>query len=121
MSSKDKLQALFDQWDTLNNEVGQALQGLDFTTIKEIRKKQKKVEDAIYEILKQNAPANLKPLLPETPGEMEMGFEKKEQKFYFLMEDPEYADVEDIHVLAITIDSENNIDTIKDFDTDRIM
>lgn len=120
MSSKN-LKTLFDQWDTLNNKVGDALQGLDFSTIKEIRKEQKAVEDSIYEILKENAPINLAESLPENPGEMEMGFEKKEQKFYFLMEDPEYADAEDIHVLAITIDSDNNIETIKDFDTDRIM
>ncbi|MBD3215483.1 MAG: hypothetical protein GF311_22930, partial [Candidatus Lokiarchaeota archaeon] len=68
MSSKKDLRTLFDQWDTLNNEVGQALQGLDFTTIKEIRKGQKKIEDSIYEILKEKAPLDLKKILPEAPG-----------------------------------------------------
>ncbi|TXT62622.1 MAG: hypothetical protein BAJALOKI3v1_530001 [Promethearchaeota archaeon] len=71
--------------------------------------------------MKQKAPPDLKKILPQTPGEMEMGYEKKEQKFYFLMEDPEFADVEEIHILAITIDADINIEMIKDFDTDKIM
>ncbi|TFF94188.1 MAG: hypothetical protein EU543_01910 [Promethearchaeota archaeon] len=121
MSSEENLKRLFQEWDNLNNEVGGALQSLDFTTIKDIRKKQKAVEDSIYKILKKNAPDDLETILPETCGEMEMGYEQKGKKFYFLMEDPEYADEEDLHILAITIDSNNNIETIKNFKTDNII
>jgi hypothetical protein len=69
-----------------------------------------------------NAPADLKKFLPETCGEMEIGFEIEKQKFYFLMEDPEEdsEDDEEMIVLAITIDKNGKIDTIKNFEREEI-
>ena len=116
MSSKD-LEDLFDKWFELNEQIGESFGELDFQTIKEYRKDQRKVEDIIYQILLNKAPENLKRFLPDTCGEMEIGFEVENQKFYFLMEDPEEEseEEEEMKVLAITIDRFGNIETIKNF------
>jgi hypothetical protein len=87
----------------------------DFSKIKEIRIDQSKVENSIYEILKTNASEDILKILPEGCGELEMGFNTKEEIFYFVMLDPEFEDEEETVLLAIAIDATNKVSLIKDF------
>ncbi|TXT61738.1 MAG: hypothetical protein BAJALOKI2v1_10008 [Promethearchaeota archaeon] len=116
MAIPDNLPDLFQGWINLNKMVGSSFQTLDFSEIRKYRNQQREIEDKIYEILRNNAPAEIKDILPEECGQMEMGYEKTSGKFYYLMEDPETQESEDeLKILAITIDKDMNINTIKDF------
>ncbi|MBY9005188.1 MAG: hypothetical protein KGD63_00335 [Candidatus Lokiarchaeota archaeon] len=115
MSKIRKLKELFNQWNELNNQVGDSFQEFDFPTLREFREKQRNIEDSIFKILVETAPQELKKILPKNCGEMELGYNSEKNKFYFLMEDPEHKDEEELSILAITIDSDNNIETIKNF------
>jgi len=118
MASKPNIKDLFNDWNELNLKTQQSLGQFDFATIKEIRAKQKIAEDSIYEILKENAGEDISKILPEDCGEMEVGYEMDDNRFYFVMFDPEYEDEEDAKLLAITIDLNNSVKQIKDFKMD---
>lgn len=110
------LSELFKEWNELNNKAGASMGQFDFSTIKEIRKEQSKLENSIFEVLKKHAPDEILKILPEECGEMEMGYETKGNIFYFVMLDPEFIEDEEIKLLAITIDLKNKVDLIKDFE-----
>jgi hypothetical protein len=109
------LKELFNEWEKKNNAVGERFQEFDISSLREIRMEQRKIEDQIYNILLKSAPPDILKILPEDCGSMELGFEKSEQKFYFLMEDPDQNDEETLKILAITIDQKRNVESIKDF------
>lgn len=109
------LKKLFNEWEEKNNAVGERFQEFDISSLKEIRIEQRKIEDQIYKILLKSAPPEIRKILPEDCGSMELGFEKREQKFYFLMEDPDQNNEEKLRILAITIDVSGTIESIKDF------
>jgi len=116
MTSQASLDKLFQEWNELNLKAQASLAEFDFAKIKEIRAKQKQAEDSIYDILKENAPENVTKILPEDCGEMEVGYELEEKKFYFVMFDPEEDENEEEPTLiAITINIDKNVDMIKDF------
>jgi hypothetical protein len=115
MTSKPNLETLFQEWNELNTNAQKFLGEFDFVKIKEIRAKQKVAEDSIYEILKENAPDDIKKILPDDCGEMEVGYESEENRFYFVMFDPEYEDEEEAKLIAITIDINKKVELIKDF------
>ncbi len=115
MSINRDIKELFKDWNDLNNQVGQSFQEFDFSTLREFRDKQREIEDSIYLILLNSAPPELKKILPDECGSMEIGFDTKKSIFYFLMEDPETIENEELQILAITIDSDKNIEVIKDF------
>ena len=110
------LSELFKEWNELNNKAGASMGQFDFSTIKEIRKEQNKLEDKIYSEVKKNAPDEILKILPEECGEMEMGYEVKENIFYFVMLDPEFIESEETILLAITINLKNKVDLIKNFE-----
>ena len=116
MASKPDLNTIFQEWNELNIKTQESLGQFDFSKIKEIRKKQKEIEDSIFEILKSNAPDNIKALLPDDCGEMEVGFENEEKTFYFVMFDPESNDDEETALIAITINTKKDVKMIKDFE-----
>jgi len=115
MTSKPNLENLFQEWNELNIDTQKSLGEFDFAKIKEIRAKQKQSEDSIYEILKDNAPDDIKKILPDDCGEMEVGYEVEEKRFYFVMFDPEDEDEEEPKLIAITIDVNKKVILIKDF------
>jgi hypothetical protein len=118
MSDVVEIEDYFTSWNELNDKVAASFGNFDFNNIKEIRKQQKKIEDAIYSIVLKNANDKLKAILPEDCGEMEVGYEAEEKRFYFLMFDPDQEiDDEDapIKITAIVIDSKEEIEVIKDF------
>ncbi|MFX1426327.1 MAG: hypothetical protein ACFFBE_07730 [Promethearchaeota archaeon] len=115
MTSKPNLGNLFKEWNELNTNAQKFLGEFDFAKIKEIRAKQKKSEDSIYEILKKNASDDIKKILPDDCGEMEVGYESEEKRFYFVMFDPEFEDEEEPKLTAITIDLNEKVSIIKDF------
>jgi hypothetical protein len=110
------LSELFKEWNELNNKAGASMGQFDFSTIKEIRKEQSKLENLIFEILKKHASDEILKILPEECGEMEMGYEVNGSIFYFVMLDPEFIDDEETKLLAITINLKNKVDLIKDFE-----
>ena len=110
------LSELFKEWNELNNKSGASMGQFDFSTIKEIRKEQNKLEDKIYSEVKKNAPDEILKILPEECGEMEMGYDTKGNIFYFVMLDPEFIESEETILLAITIDQKNKVDLIKNFE-----
>jgi len=115
MASEPSLEGMFQEWNDLNKKAQESLGQFDFSKIKEIRKKQEKLEDSIFNILKDNAPDNIKKILPEV-GEMEVGFESEGNIFYFVMYDPEDEDDENPKLIAITLDANKKVDMIKDFE-----
>ncbi|MBY8978795.1 MAG: hypothetical protein KGD72_00260 [Candidatus Lokiarchaeota archaeon] len=110
-----KLNDLFQEWNELNIKAGESMGQFDFTKIKEIRESQSKVENSIYEVLKNNASDDLLKILPEECGELEMGYNTKDKIFYFVMLDPEFEDEEETILLAVTIDLNNKVGLLKDF------
>ena len=110
------MKEMFLEWNDLNSEAQESMGKFDFANIKKIREGQKKIEDTIYEILKENAPANIKEIIPEDCGEMEVGYDTEGNKFYFVMMDPETEEEEEIKLIAITIDVEKVISMIEDFE-----
>ena len=115
MSSELNLNKMFLEWNELNTKAQESMGQFDFSKIKEIRKNQNKLEDAIYEILKKNAPDDINEMLPENCGEMEVGYDIEGNTFYFVMMDPQYEDEEEIKLIAITIDKDEKVSMIKDF------
>jgi len=109
------LSELFQEWNELNVKAGESMGQFDFSKIKEIRKDQSKVENSIYEILRNHASVEILKILPEGCGELEMGYNTKEKIFYFVMLDPEFEDEEETILLAVAIDVTNNVSVIKDF------
>ena len=118
MSSQPNLQEMFQEWNDLNIKTQESMGQFDFSNIKIIRESQKKIEDAIYEILKEKAPENIKVMIPEDCGEMEVGYDTEASKFYFVMMDPETIEEEEIKLIAITIDVDKAISMIEDFKID---
>ena len=116
MASKPNMKDLFDDWNELNLKAQEFLGQFDFTNIKEVRAKQSMAEDSIYKILKENAGEDLIKILPEDCGEMEVGYEMEENRFYFVMFDPRDEDEEDPKLLAITIDLNKDVELIEDFE-----
>jgi hypothetical protein len=116
MASKPNLRDMFEEWNTLNSNAQESMGNFDFETIKKIRESQKNLEDAIFEILKQNAPENIKEILPEDCGEMEVGYDTEGKTFYFVMVDEENSTDEEVKLNAITIDTEKNVELIEDFE-----
>ena len=115
MASKPTLKDMFLEWNELNTKAQELMGQFDFANIKKIREGQKKIEDSIYEILKENAPADIKEILPEDCGEMEVGYDTEGNTFYFVMIDPDSPD-DDIKLNAITIDLNKKISVIEDFE-----
>lgn len=115
MTSKPNLENLFQEWNELNTDTQKFLGEFDFVKIKEIRAKQKQSEDSIFEILKDNAPDDIKKILPDDCGEMEVGYESEGKRFYFVTFDPEDEDEDEPKIIAITIDVNKNVSLIKDF------
>ncbi|MHA1283882.1 MAG: hypothetical protein ACTSQP_15405 [Promethearchaeota archaeon] len=116
MASELEFKELFAKWNQLNEFARNSMNNFDFSELKKIRLQQSDLEDKIYEILLNNAPENIKSLLPENCGQMEIGCELSQEKFYFVMEDPENnADEEKIKLIAITIDANKNINIEKNF------
>jgi len=109
------LSELFQEWNELNIKAGESMGQFDFSKIKEIRKDQSKVENSIYETLKNHASEDVLKILPEECGELEMGYNTKDQIFYFVMLDPEFEDEEETILLAVAIDVKNKVSVIKDF------
>lgn len=116
MDSTGNLNKYFQEWEELNSKVQESFGQFDFSKIKEIRGKQNKIEDDIYEILKENAPENIKLTLPDDCGDLEVGYETKGKVFYFVMEDSENSTDEQLILKAITIDINKNISVIEDFE-----
>ena len=109
------LSELFQEWNELNMKAGESMGQFDFSKIKEIRKNQSKIENSIYEILRNHASEDILKILPEECGELEMGYNSKDKIFYFVMIDPEFEDEEEIKLLAVAIDVTNKVNVIKDF------
>ncbi|MFX1377363.1 MAG: hypothetical protein ACFFA0_16305 [Promethearchaeota archaeon] len=118
MTSKPNLENLFQEWNELNINAQKFLGEFNFAKIKEIRAKQKQAEDSIFEILKNNTPDDIKKILPDDCGEMEVGYEIEENRFYFVMIDPEDENEEEPKLIAVTIDINEKVDLIKDFKMD---
>jgi hypothetical protein len=115
MASKSNLKEMFHEWNELNNKAQESMGNFDFANIKKIRADQKKIEDAIFEILKKNAPKDIKEILPEDCGDMEVGYDTEGETFYFVMVDEEDSTDEEIELNAITIDANKKISLIEDF------
>ena len=113
---EQNLKEMFHEWNDLNLKAQESMGNFDFEKIKKIRQGQKKIEDAIFEILKENAPENIKEILPEDCGEMEVGYDTEGKTFYFVMIDEEDSTEEDVKLNAITIDSNKKIELIEDFE-----
>ncbi len=114
MSSETNIEILFQKWNELNSQAGASLGSFDFDSIKKIRNEQRDLEDKIYIFLQENAPADLKKILPEDCGEFEVGYNVTDKIFYFLMYDPDEED----EIMAITIDSKQKVGKIKNFKMD---
>jgi len=115
MSERNDLEELFKEWNDLNQKVQGSFSKFDFSEVKEIRKKQKKIEDAIYENLKKNAPEACMDILPAEAGQMEVGYDTEGKIFYYVMIDPQSEEKDEIKLLAFTIDISKNVNMIEDF------
>ena len=114
MSKINELDKLFEEWNGLNLKVQGSFSDFDFSKIKEIRIKQKKIEDLIFQILIENAPESYQTLLPEDAGQMEVGYDIEGKTFYFVMIDPKTQD-DSIKLIAFTIDTSKNVNLVEDF------
>jgi len=111
---RENLDDLFQNWNNLNKQVEESFGQFEFSAIKEIREKQRKIEDSVYAILLENASEDLKNLLPTDCGSLEIGYDTENKIFYFVMLDPNYES-EETKLLAITIDSNKKVSLIEDF------
>ncbi|MFW9937921.1 MAG: hypothetical protein ACFFD5_09745 [Candidatus Thorarchaeota archaeon] len=109
------LKDLFQKWNDLNTKAQASFGNFDFSKIKEIRTKQKKIEDSIYEILKNNASDQILNMLPDDCGQMEVGYDTEESVFYFVMFDPEFEEEDETKLIALTLDLNKNVSIKKDF------
>ena len=112
---EEDIKELFQNWNNLNKQAEESFGQFEFSSIKEIRKKQRKIEDSVYVILLENASEDLKNLLPTDCGSLEIGFDTENKIFYFVMLDPNYEESDEIKLLAITIDSNKKVSLIEDF------
>jgi len=115
MASKPNIKDLFNDWNELNLKVQESLGQFDMANVKEIRAKQTAIEDSIFEILKENAGEEVLKILPDGCGEMEVGYEMEENRFYFVMFDPKHEEDDEPILIAITIDLNKNVTIIEDF------
>jgi len=109
------LAELFQEWEDLNTQVAQKFGEFNFDSIKEIRKKQRIIEDLVYSVLLESSPADIKKTLPDTCGEMEIGYNSQNNKLYYVTLDPDYEESEETKLVAITIDINKNVELINDF------
>lgn len=109
------LAELFQEWQELNIQVAKKFGEFNFDSIKEIRKRQRLIEDLSYSVLLESAPADIKKILPDTCGEMEIGYNSQNNKLYYVMLDPDYEESEETILIAITIDINKNVELIKNF------
>lgn len=116
MASKPNLKEMFEEWNALNSKAQESMGNFDFETIKKIRESQKKIEDTVFEILKENASDSIKGILPEDCGEMEVGYDTEGKTFYFVMIDEEDSTEEEVKLNAITIDTNKKVELIEDFE-----
>ena len=116
MAKTQTINDLFLEWSNLNSKVQESFGEFDFSKIKEIRGKQNKIEDNIYKILKESAPENIKQMLPDECGDLEVGYEIEEKKFYFVMEDSENSTDDELKLIAFTIDIKKNVTLIENFE-----
>jgi hypothetical protein len=112
---EENIKDLFQNWNKLNKQVEESFGQFEFSIIRELREKQRKIEDAIYLILLENASEDIKTLLPADCGSLEIGYDMENKIFYFVMLDPKYEESEETKLLAITIDSSKKVGLIEDF------
>ena len=112
------LNKLFLEWNELNKKVEGFFGEFNFSKIKEIRKEQKELEDKIYNEVKKSASENIKKILPDDAGELEVGYELKGNIFYFVMVDPSLDLEEEIRLIAITFDKNRKVGIINNFKID---
>ena len=115
MSPETKIGDLFKKWNDLNSGVGSSMGTFDFESLRTVRAQQREIEDTIYAILLENAPDDLKKLLPEECGDFEMGYNLSDNLFYFLTYDPEEPE-DSAEIMAIVIDADKNVKKIKNFE-----
>ncbi|MHA1150200.1 MAG: hypothetical protein ACTSR8_18365 [Promethearchaeota archaeon] len=115
MSSDINFEEMVSKWNELNIQAGMYMAKFDFDNIKKVRAHQVEVEDAVFNILMEKAPDNIKNQLPEDCSQMEVGVEVAQKKFYFVMEDPEFEESDDIILKAFWIDNMYNIGIEKNF------
>lgn len=108
-----EIEELFNFWNELNEKVEKHLGAFEMSEVKTVRMEQSKTEDAVYELLKQNAPPEIAKILPVRCGEMEIGLNLKENAFYYIMEDPEPESEE---FVAIVFGIDGKVKLIKNFD-----
>ena len=116
MSSEPNLKDVFENWNKLNDEVQESMTNFDLANVKEIRKKQKLIEDTIYRILRENAPKEYLQLLPEDCGELEVGYDTNNNEFYFVMIDPDSEESDEAVLLAFTINIDKSVNKIENFE-----
>jgi len=112
---KEDIKELFQNWYNLNKQVEESFGQFEFSSIKEVREKQRKIEDSIYAILLENASEDIKNLLPADCGSLEIGYDMDNKIFYFVMLDPNYEESEETKLLAITINLNKKVNLIEDF------
>ncbi|MHA1671783.1 MAG: hypothetical protein ACTSV5_14595 [Promethearchaeota archaeon] len=109
------LNKIFLEWNELNKKAEGYFGEFNFSKIKEIRKEQKILEDKIYSEVKKSAPEQIKKILPDDAGELEVGYEVNASIFYFVMIDPSLENDEEIRLIAITFDENKKIELINNF------
>jgi hypothetical protein len=112
---KNELVDLFHKWHELNTQVEDSFKKFELSSVRELRNSQRSIEDQIYLILLESASEPLKKILPEDCGDLEVGYDITNNKFYFLMEDPTSEFEKDIKIIAFIIDSDKKIEIINDF------
>ena len=112
------LKKLFLEWNELNKKAEGFFGEFNFSKIKEIRKEQNILEDKIYSEVKKNAPEQIKKIIPDDVGELEIGYEVNGSIFYFVMIDPSMEDDEEIRLIAITFDENKKVELINNFKID---
>ena len=112
---QSNLNELFMEWQALNEKVAESFGQFDLSNVKELRKRQREIEDIVYEILIESAPNEIKEILPEECGDMEIGYKLDTNTFYYVMFDPDQEDDETTKLLAVTLDLNKNVNLIEDF------
>ena len=109
------LHKLFLEWNELNKKAEAYFGEFNFSKIKDIRKQQKDLEDTIYNEVKKSASEEVRKILPDDVGELEVGYELNGSIFYFVMMDPSLEDDEEIRLIAITFNKDRKIEIIPAF------
>jgi hypothetical protein len=116
MSSESNLKELFENWNNLNNKIQEFMAGFDLANVKALRKKQQVIEDIVYDFLKKKASDDILKIIPEHCGELEIGYDKNNNEFYFVMIDPDSENSDDIKLIAFTIDLDASVRKIENFE-----